>query len=59
MSESGSKDSTSSKNEKPKTETKTETSGKENKSPSILDKINSFFKERQTKEFKNNTTKKV
>lgn len=57
-SESGSKDSTSSKNEKPKTETKTETSGKENKSPSILDKINSFFKERQTKEFKNNTTKK-
>lgn len=57
-SESGSKDSTSSKNEKPNTETKTETSGKENKSPSILDKINSFFKERQTKEFKNNTTKK-
>lgn len=57
-SESGLKDSTSSKNEKPNTETKTETSGKENKSPSILDKINSFFKERQTKEFKNNTTKK-
>lgn len=57
-SESGPKDSTSSKNEKPNTETKTETSGKENKSPSILDKINSFFKERQTKEFKNNTTKK-
>ena len=57
-SESGSKDSTSSKNEKPNTETKTETSGKENKSPSILDKINSFFKERQTKEIKNNTTKK-
>ena len=57
-SESGSKDSTSSKNEKPNTETKTETSGKENKSPSILDKINRFFKERQTKEIKNNTTKK-
>lgn len=57
-SESGSKSDTSTKNEKPKTETKTETSGKENRSPSILDKINSFFKDRQTKEFKNNTTKK-
>lgn len=57
-SESGSKGDTSTKNEKPKTETKTETSGKENRSPSILDKINSFFKDRQTKEFKNNTTKK-
>lgn len=56
-SESDSKGNTSTK-DKPKKEEKTETSGKDSKTPSWADKINNFFKNRQTKELQNTTSKK-
>lgn len=46
------KDDSSTKNEKPKKQEKSESSEKGNKSPSLLDKINNWIKDRQTKETK-------
>ena len=46
------KDDSSTKSEKPKKQEKSETSEKGNKSPSLLDKINNWVKDRQTKETK-------
>lgn len=46
------KDDSSTKSEKPKKQEKSESSEKGNKSPSLLDKINNWIKDRQTKETK-------
>lgn len=46
------KDDSSNKSEKPKKQEKSESSEKGNKSPSLLDKINNWIKDRQTKETK-------
>ena len=46
------KDDSSTKSEKPKKQEKSESSEKGNKSPSLLDKINNWVKDRQTKETK-------
>lgn len=51
------KDDSSTKSEKPKKQEKSESSEKGNKSPSLLDKINSWIKDRQTKETKGNYKK--
>lgn len=56
-SDSKSKEDTPTK-DKPKKEEKAETSGKDSKTPSWADKINNFFKDRQTKELQNTTSKK-
>lgn len=47
-----SKDDSSTKSEKPKKQEKSESSEKGNKSPSLLDKINNWVKDSQTKETK-------
>lgn len=46
------KDDSSTKSEKPKKQEKSESSEKGNNSPSLLDKINNWIKDRQTKETK-------